>query len=91
VQAWLATWIAHHDEVDAESVPAHVQRELSAYLECGILAHGFARSRCPDCTAEFLVAFSCKPVLSLSKGTAASARRAQPSAWRRRRRIWSIR
>jgi hypothetical protein len=25
-----------------------------------ILAHGFARARCPDCTAEFLVAFSCK-------------------------------
>ena len=46
-QAWLATWIAHHDEADAELVPAHVQRELSAYLECGILAHGFARARCP--------------------------------------------
>lgn len=60
VQGWLATWIAHHDEADAESVPAYVQRELSAYLECGILAHGFARARCPDCTAEFLVAFSCK-------------------------------
>ena len=41
-------------------MPAYVQRELSAYLECGILAHGFARARCPDCTAEFLVAFSCK-------------------------------
>ena len=60
VQGWLATWIAHHDEVDAESAPAYVQRELSAYLECGILAYGFARARCPDCTAEFLVAFSCK-------------------------------
>ena len=60
VQGWLATWIAHHDEADAEPVPAYVQRELSAYLECGILAHGFARARCPDCTAEFLVAFSCK-------------------------------
>ncbi len=57
VQGWLATWIAYHDEADAESVPAYVQRELSAYLECGILAHGFARARCPDCTAEFLVAF----------------------------------
>ena len=60
MQGWLATWIAHHDEVDAESAPAYVQRELSAYLECGILAYGFARARCPDCTAEFLVAFSCK-------------------------------
>ena len=60
VQGWLTTWLAHHEDLDAESVPAYVQRELSAYLECGILAHGFARARCPDCTAEFLVAFSCK-------------------------------
>ena len=51
---------AYHEEADTESVPAHVQCELSAYLECGILAHGFARARCPDCTAEFLVAFSRK-------------------------------
>lgn len=35
VQGWLATWIVHHDEdLDAESVPTYVQRELSAYLEC---------------------------------------------------------
>jgi len=60
VQGWLATWLAHHEELDAESVPTHVERELSAYLECGILAHGFARARCADCTAEFLVAYSCK-------------------------------
>ena len=51
---------AYHEEADTESVPAHVQCELSAYLECGILAHGFARARCPDCTAEFLVEFSRK-------------------------------
>jgi hypothetical protein len=59
-QAWLATWIAYRDEVDAEAVPANIQRELIVYLERGILAHGFARARCPDCTAEFLVALSCK-------------------------------
>lgn len=57
-RGWLATWIVHHDEADAESVPAYVERELSAYLECGILAYGFARARCADCTAEFLVAFA---------------------------------
>jgi len=34
VQGWLATWLAHHEDLDAESVPAYVQRELSAYLEC---------------------------------------------------------
>ena len=27
---------------------------------CGLLEHGFARVRCPECRAEFLVAFRCK-------------------------------
>ena len=34
VQGWLTTWLAHHEDLDAESVPVYVQRELSAYLEC---------------------------------------------------------
>ena len=59
VHDWLATWLAQQDDHDG-SVPAVVERELSSFLECGMLAHGFARARCPDCTAEFLVAFSCK-------------------------------
>ena len=29
-------------------------------LECGILAHGFARARCEQCGQDFLVAYSCK-------------------------------
>jgi anaerobic ribonucleoside-triphosphate reductase len=37
-----------------------VEREFRRYLECGILAYGFARARCPDCGHDFLVAFSCK-------------------------------
>jgi len=41
-------------------LPAFVERDLRAYLACGILAHGFARVRCPDCGFERLVAFSCK-------------------------------
>jgi hypothetical protein len=41
-------------------LPAHVERDLRAYLDCGILARGFARVRCPDCAFERLVAFSCK-------------------------------
>ena len=36
--------------------PAFVAR----YLECGILAHGFARARCGECGHDFLIAFSCK-------------------------------
>lgn len=41
-------------------LPGHVERELRGYLDCGILARGFARVRCPDCGLERLVAFSCK-------------------------------
>jgi len=41
-------------------VPAHVEREFRRYLDCGILAHGFARARCGQCGHDFLIAFSCK-------------------------------
>jgi hypothetical protein len=34
--------------------------EFAAFLECGILAHGFLRVRCAECGHEKLVAFSCK-------------------------------
>jgi hypothetical protein len=36
------------------------EKEVGAYLDCGILDNGFARVRCGACRAEFLVAFSCK-------------------------------
>ena len=42
------------------TLPFHVERELRSYLECGILAHGFLRLRCPDCNESRTVAFSCK-------------------------------
>ncbi len=62
VQQHLETWLAQgrdgHD--DAWSVPEHVEREFRRYLECGILAHGFARARCGQCGHDFLIAFSCK-------------------------------
>ena len=37
-----------------------VKDEFEAFLECGILAHGFLRVRCAHCAHEKLVAFSCK-------------------------------
>ncbi len=33
---------------------------FTAYLKCGILAHGFLHLTCDDCKEEKLVAFSCK-------------------------------
>ena len=44
----------------ADPVAAYVERDLRKFLECGILAHGFARARCDKCGQEFLVAYSCK-------------------------------
>jgi len=61
VQAHLETWLVPcRDGHDTGSVPEHVAREFRRYLECGILAHGFARARCGDCGHDFLIAFSCK-------------------------------
>jgi len=42
------------------SLPQFVKDEFDAFLECGILAHGFVRVRCVQCAHEKLVAFSCK-------------------------------
>jgi hypothetical protein len=45
---------------NGRQVPAYGSRESRRYLECGSLASGFARARCPDCGHDFPVAFSCK-------------------------------
>ena len=41
-------------------LPRFIEKDLHGYLDCGILAKGFARIRCTSCKAERLVAFSCK-------------------------------
>ncbi|MEJ2388650.1 MAG: transposase zinc-binding domain-containing protein [Chromatiaceae bacterium] len=63
VQQQLETYLtlAREDDWDGCSVPAYVEREFRQYLECGILAYGFARARCAECGHDFLVAFSCYP------------------------------
>ena len=43
-----------------ETMPAQVEREFRRYLDCGILARGFARAWCGDCGHDFLIAFSGK-------------------------------
>lgn len=60
VQMHLATWLELAQDESGRSAPAHVEREFRRYLECGILAHGFARARCADCGHDYLIAFSCK-------------------------------
>jgi hypothetical protein len=56
----LATFRARILELGDTGLPSFVWRELERYLECGILAHGFARVRCVNCHDEMLVGFSCK-------------------------------
>jgi hypothetical protein len=48
------------DDWEEQSMPPYAEREFRRYLECGILAHGFARARCDECGHDFLIAFSCK-------------------------------
>ena len=55
----LNTFLRNLSE-EGKRLPVHVEKELWAYLECGVLAYGFMRLRCDDCASEKLVAFSCK-------------------------------
>ena len=41
-------------------MPKLVERELDGFVDCGVLARGFARVRCGACGHELLVPFSCK-------------------------------
>ena len=58
LESYLA--LAHEGHNDGGGVPQYVEGEFRRYLECGILAHGFARARCGECGHDFLIAFSCK-------------------------------
>jgi hypothetical protein len=60
VQEHLETFLAEVQAGSAASFPQFVKDEFDAFLECGILAHGFMRVRCAECGHEKLVAFSCK-------------------------------
>jgi hypothetical protein len=39
-------------QADGVRLPAFVEQEFCDFLTCGILAHGFARLRCTECTLE---------------------------------------
>ena len=58
--AHAESFFAHVEAETGASLPAFVKEEFDAFLDCGILAHGFLRLRCGDCGHEKLVAFSCK-------------------------------
>lgn len=54
------SFLAELDALGQVGLPRFVKRELRGFLECGILAHGFARVHCFVCGRDSLVAFSCK-------------------------------
>jgi len=61
VQNHLQTFLALcHDDWEDERISPHAERELRRYLECGILAYGFARARCGECGHGRGRPFSCK-------------------------------
>jgi hypothetical protein len=60
VQEHLESFLAQVQAETGASLPDFVKDEFDAFLEFGILAHGFLRLRCAH---EKLVAFSCSSAL----------------------------
>ena len=60
VQEHLASFVAQVERATGTGLARFIKDEFEAFLECGILAHGFLRLRCADCSHDKLVAFSCK-------------------------------
>jgi hypothetical protein len=83
VQQHAASFVAHTEASTGSRLPRFVTDEFDAFLQCGVLAHGFLRLRCGECGHDTLLAFS-------SRSGAGSARRAVRGAFRRRRRTWWI-
>ena len=48
VQQHAASFIAHTEASTGAELPRFIKDEFDAFLECGILAHGFLRLRCGD-------------------------------------------
>jgi hypothetical protein len=59
VQAELETFLARAHTRERPA-PRFVERELRAFLRCGIAAFGFLRVHCDACGLDRVVAFSCK-------------------------------
>ena len=58
METWLSTTCEAHP--DENPVAYYVEHDLRKFLQCGILAYGFACVRCETCAENFLVVYSCK-------------------------------
>ncbi len=54
----LNTFLERAEDRSGGGVPRYVRQSLFRYLDCGILAKGFVRVRCPGCGYDAAVAFS---------------------------------
>ena len=54
--------LVHEERYEREDGPLRpvVRKVVEQYLDCGRPESGFARVRCPDCRAEYVVPFSCQ-------------------------------
>lgn len=50
VQEHAETFFAQVEAETGLGLPDFVKDEFNAFLQCGILAHGFVRVRCADCS-----------------------------------------
>ena len=60
MQQHAATFFEQAESAVGADLQQFVKDEFDAFLECGILAHGFLRPCCGDCGHDKLVAFNCK-------------------------------
>ena len=58
VSGYLETYLAMQSERE-RIVTRFVERELRAFLDCGVPANGFLRVHCDTCGKDRVVAFSC--------------------------------
>jgi len=49
VQEHLESFLVQVEAESGAGLPEFVKAEFDAFLECGILAHGFLRLRCGEC------------------------------------------
>jgi hypothetical protein len=49
VQQHATSFIAHTEANTGAELPRFIKDEFDAFLECGIVAHGFLRLRCGEC------------------------------------------
>ena len=49
VQEHIETFLAQVEAESGAALPEFVKAEFDAFLQCGILAHGFLRLRCSEC------------------------------------------